>query len=80
MKVEYGKDSVMFQKFQDYWAFMKEYGRAEDTEAYWEAFMTAGNQLIQKYSRNEERDAFMYDLVMAFVNEKDRESKHVAIS
>lgn len=67
------KGTEMYQKFQDYWTFIKMFGTAEDNDKYWEEIMESGNQLIEKY----DRDQFMYDLIMAFINQQDRESNKI---
>lgn len=70
----YCRGTLMFEKFQDYWKFINNFGIAENTDEYWEALMEAANNLGNKYCKNG-KDAFLVDLIMAFIDEKEREIK-----
>ena len=74
----YSRGTLMFQKFQDYWKFINNFGIAENTDQYWAALIEAAEQLVAKYSQNE-KDLFLRDLIMAFIDEKERELQKLKI-
>lgn len=70
-KANYSRETIMFEKFKDYWSFIQNFGIVENTDEYWAALMDAANNLANKFGK----DLFLRDLILAFINEKEREIK-----
>lgn len=73
-KANYFRGTIMFEKFKDYWSFIQNFGIVENTDEYWATLMDAANNLANKYNENG-KDLFLRDLILAFIDEKEREIK-----
>lgn len=46
---KFSKDSVEFKMFTEFWKILQDYYIPENSDEYWEAFVKAQGEFIQKY-------------------------------
>lgn len=65
------KDIPQISEFmQEFWTLTKKYWIPENTDAYWNALISDCQQLSKKYT-----DSFVEDMLIAFINNREREGK-----
>lgn len=65
------KDIPQISEFmQDFWMLIKEYWIPENTDTYWETLINDCQRLSQKHT-----DSFVEDMLIAFVNNREKEGK-----
>lgn len=64
------KGSEEYQLFMDFWNFRQMFHDGEDSEAFWEKMIKAGDEIMVKYSKTE-LNHFAQELIYACIEDSE---------
>lgn len=70
MQKKYGKETIEFQMFQDYWKFIQEFAEPEPQDEWWKQLHDESVKLSEKY-----HSEYMNAMLVAYMEEVERRAK-----